>query len=71
MPTTVYIERGVGAEVVAEIQALLDEVALRDPNWNGANFVIERGGYTEVDDKDEYAAAELYNQIVAVIRGEV
>lgn len=71
MPTTVYIERGVGAEVVAEIQALLDEVALRDPNWNGANFVIERGDYTEVDDKDEYAAAELYNQIVAVIRGEV
>ena len=71
MPTTVYIERGVGAEVVAEIQALLDEVALRDPNWNGANFVIERGDYTEVDDKDEYVAAELYNQIVAVIRGEV
>lgn len=59
------------AEAVARVQALLEEVALRDPNWNGAVFRVERDDYTCIPGRDDYDACRLMADIRRALRNEV
>lgn len=65
--TTVSIAYEVSAVAVAAVRELLDDVTLRDPSWNGAEFRIERDDFTCVPDDDSAAAAALLRQIYGVI----
>lgn len=56
-------------EAVARVEKLLEEVAMRDPNWNGADFQIVRDDYTSMDD-DSYDAVALFGQVQAALSGE-
>ena len=56
-------------EAVARVEKLLEEVAMRDPNWNGADFQIIRDDYTSMDD-DSYDAVALFGQVQAALSGE-
>lgn len=65
--TTVQIDYAVSPEALARVSTLLDEVALRDPNWNGADFRIVRGDATCFPDTDSADAVALLHRIFAVI----
>jgi hypothetical protein len=68
MTTTIAIAHEIDATAVARVQALLNETALRDPNWNGAEFEIVRDDYTCIPADESYNAAALLNRIQAVIQ---
>lgn len=68
--TTICIAHEVPAETVEKVSAFLTDTALRDPNWNGANFRIKRDDFTCIDGCDEYAGAALLNSIQKIISGE-
>ena len=65
----IQIAYEVPAAKVEEIRAHLDEVAMRDPNWNGAEFDIERDEYTCIPDDDSADAVRLFAQIQRIIDG--
>jgi hypothetical protein len=67
--TRICISRDESEAAVARVQAVLDEVALRDPSWNGANFEIARDDRTYVD-AEGYAAAALFIRVCDALRGE-
>ena len=67
--TTVVIGSEVPEAKVAEVQAYLDSVAMRDVNWNGAEFVIERGDYTYIADDESANAVSLLIGVREVIFG--
>ena len=66
--TKIQIAYEVPADKVEEIREHLDEVAMRDPNWNGAEFDIERDEYTCIPD-DSADAVRLFAQIQRIIDG--
>lgn len=68
--TTIQIAYEVPAATVAKIEAHLDETALRDINWNGAEFKIERDDFTCIPDDDSADAVSLLHEINNIIRGE-
>ena len=68
--TTVQIAYEVPAATVTEIEVLLAETALRDINWNGANFKIERADFTCIPNDDSADAVSLFKEINSIIRGE-
>lgn len=68
--TTIRISYDEKPEAVARVQGLLDEVALRDPSWNGAVFQIERDDYTCIPDRDDADACALLATIQRALRGE-
>lgn len=68
--TTIQIAYEVSDEAVARVEALLCEVAMRDPNWNGANFQIERDEFTCIPDDESADAVILLRQIERAICGE-
>jgi protein tyrosine/serine phosphatase len=70
MATIINISYDVNDETVTRIEEHLENVALRDVNWNGANFEIERDEFTSIED-DSYDAARLLNEIQAIIDGRV
>ncbi len=70
MATIIQIAYEECPTAVERVRALLEEVALRDPNWNGAEFEIERDDFTCIPDRDDAAAVILYRKICAVLRGE-
>lgn len=67
--TTINIAYEVPAATVAVIEAHLADTAMRNPNWNGAEFNIERDDFTSIDE-DGYDATALLYEIFAIIRGE-
>lgn len=67
---TIYIEDGASQEAVDRIRAHLDDVALRDVNWNGANFEIERDDCTWIEGGDSYKAAALLNDVQRILSAE-
>lgn len=67
---TIQIAYEESAEAVARVRALLQDVALRDPNWNGAEFEIERDDYTCIPDRDDADACALLIDIQRVLRNE-
>lgn len=67
---TIQIAYEVPAEVVAKIEKHLNEVALRDANWNGAEFSIERDEFTCILENESPEAVVLLNEINGIILGE-
>lgn len=67
--TTVTLAIDESDAAVARVRALLDRTAMRDPSWNGASFVIERGDWTSIDDDSE-DACELFSAVKDALRGE-
>lgn len=65
--TKINIAYDVPAEAVEKIKAHLAEVAAFDPNWNGANFEIEREDFTCIPDDDTPDAAALLRTIFDII----
>lgn len=70
MTTTVQIAHEVPAAIAAKIEAHLAEAALRNINWNGAIFKIERADFTCIPDDDSADAVSLLREIIDIIRGE-
>ena len=48
---------------VPAAQQFVDDVALRDPNWNGAQFAVCVGNHYTIDGGDAIAAATLYQTL--------
>lgn len=70
MTTVIQIAYEEPAEAVARVHALLDEVARRDPSWNGAVFQVERADYTSIPGRDDEDACTLMADIQRVLRNE-
>lgn len=68
--TTIQIAYEVDAAAVARVEALLAEVALRDVNWNGVDFKIERDDFTCIPDNESADAVALLHQINRAIDGQ-
>ena len=68
--TTIQISYDTPAAAVARVEAMLDETAWRDPNWNGADFKVALGDCTCVVDDDSYQAAALLRSVFAAIDGD-
>lgn len=68
--TTIQLSYDTPAAAVARVEAMLNDVALRDPNWNGADFRVERGDYTCIVDDDSYQAAALLRSVFETIDGD-
>lgn len=67
--TTIQIAYDVDAKKVQLIEAHLNEVALRDINWNGADFQIERADFTCIPDEESADAVQLLHTIFDIVRG--
>ena len=68
--TTIQLAYEVSPAALARVKALLEEVALHDCNWNGADFRIVRDDFTCIEGADEINATALLNQIYRAIDGE-
>lgn len=68
--TTIQIAYEVSDATVSKIEAHLASVAMRDVNWNGADFRIERDECTCIPDDDSHAAVALHHSIQRIISGE-
>lgn len=68
--TTISIAYEVPAATVEAIRAMLDETALRDVNWNGADFKIVRDDFTCIEGNESHQAVALLNQIQDIISGQ-
>lgn len=69
----IQIDYDVSDEAVARVSQLLDDTALRDIDFNGAAFVIERGDGTCIVDYGgvgEYDASTLFAAINEEIHGD-
>jgi len=67
--TTIVIAHEVQDDKIHMIEELLHDVALRDVNWSGAKFEIERGDFTCIPDDDSADAVKLLNKIQEIISG--
>lgn len=66
--TTVKIAYDAPDSSVKKVESILADAALRDPDWCGAEFIIERDDYTDIAGaQDEAAATSLLHQILRVI----
>lgn len=64
---TITISYDVPDSKAEEIESMLAETALRDVNWNGAEFVVERGDFTCIDGCDEVDGAKLLMAINDIV----
>lgn len=70
MSTIVCIEHGVTDAAVGRVEQLLQHVALTDPNWNGAEFVIQRADFTDIPDpRDGINSTALLHRVFRAIDG--
>jgi hypothetical protein len=67
--TTIVIPHEASKDAVKRVRKILNEEALRNPNWNGADFRIRRGDFLDVRGRDEIASTVLYGKIAAAIDG--
>lgn len=69
--TTVYIAFDKATdENISKVQALLDQEAMHNPDWSGAEFEIVQDDYTWIEARDEYAGTALLGQINRILNGE-
>ncbi|MPQ71481.1 hypothetical protein [Pseudomonas sp. MWU12-2323] len=68
--TKIQIAYDVSEAAVARVRALLEDVALRDSVWNGADFHIERADFTCMPDNDGDDADALFRKIQSAINDE-
>ena len=71
MATIIQIAYEETQEAVARVRELLDETALRDPNWNGAQFEVERDDFTCIPGRDDADAAVLFGKVQRALRNEL
>ena len=64
---TIHIDYAASKEAVARVRAYLDDLALRDVNWNGAEFEIERNDFTFID-AEGYDAAALLSDVQRILQ---
>lgn len=69
MTTTIQIAHDVSDATIAKIEANLATQVLRNSNWNGVNFRVERDDYTCIPDNDSDEAVALLHEISAIIMG--
>lgn len=69
--TTIQIAYAVPAVTLTKIEQYLDNTSLRDVNWNGAAFIIERADFTCIPDNTSLDAVQLLYQIQRIIDGNV
>lgn len=67
--TTIVIAYDVQDDKIKEIERLLNDVAIRDVNWNGVQLEIERGDFTCIPDDESSDAVKLLNKIQEIISG--
>jgi hypothetical protein len=67
--TTIVIANEVQDDKIHKIEELLHDVALRDVNWNGAQFEIERGEFTCIPEDESADAVKLLKKIESIIHG--
>lgn len=67
--TTIQIAHEVPADIVNKISKYLDETAIKNINWNGADFVIERDEYTCIPNDESADAVNLLIAIDKIIDG--
>ncbi|MFJ5981055.1 hypothetical protein ACIQCX_09065 [Enterobacter cancerogenus] len=67
--TTIVIAHEVQDDKIHMIEELLRDVALRDVNWSGAKFEIERGDFTCIPEDESADAVKLLNKIQEIISG--
>jgi len=60
MATIIKIAYEESADAVQRVRSYLDHTVTHNPNWNGADFVIERDDYTCIEGEGYDAAALLY-----------
>lgn len=65
--TTIKLAYEVTNEAAARVAAMLDDVAMTDPSWNGADFLIERDDFTCIAGEESYDAAALLSRVHAAI----
>lgn len=66
MPT-IQIAHEVHNAAVDRVRAMLDDTARRNPNWNGADFTIERDDSTCIPDDDSADACALLADVQRAI----
>lgn len=67
--TKIQIAHKVPAATVAKIEVHLAEASLRDVNWEGVKFKLERDDFTCIPDNDRPEAIELLREINDIIDG--
>lgn len=67
--TRIQIAHEVPDAAVSRVRAMLDEAALRNPNWNGAEFTIERDDFTCIPDDESADACALLAEVQRAIDG--
>jgi len=66
----ISIAYGVQDQAIDMIRALVDEAIMRNVDFNGAEYIIDRGEYTSIDDIGALDSAQvyvLYNDILKII----
>ena len=70
---TIVIADDQSDEAVGRARGLLERIALHDSNWSGAEFEIERGPFTHIDEQDgvcAIAAGSLFCKIISALEGK-
>lgn len=70
---TIVIAEDQSIDAVEHVQKLLDQTSTYDPNWNGAEFEIERGLFTCIHDHPgvcAIAAGILFSRIISTLECE-
>lgn len=57
-------------ENIGRVRALLDQEAMHNPNWSGAEFEVALDDHTWIDTRNEYAGAALLGRIHRILNGE-
>jgi len=67
MATLIQIAYEVPDETVTRIETMLHDTALRDINWNGAEFKVERDDFTCIPNDESANAIRLLDHINQII----
>lgn len=70
MTTVIQVAYDVPPGTVEKIRVHLHETALRNCNWNGAKFRIDRAEYTCFPKESGADAVTLLHEVFAIINGE-
>lgn len=65
--TVIKISRDEPPEAVDRVIGYLEDVRLRDLNWNGATFLVERGEFTCIDNDESPDAITLMYAVQRIL----
>ena len=64
----IYVQHEAPAAAVARVEALADDVAQRDADFNGADIRVRRDDFTWVEDSNELRGAKLLRRVEAALQ---